>query len=162
MINMVYTSCKKQIVFDDYVDEVKEYNAYYVEVCEHCRNKHKDILATRVDDSGSPWGTCFVKGCNNEADYYVDFNKDEVEFFDEADNGYYEAVEVCPHCDSENVYPMWDTEILGFVAVCKHCGKEILLCDECQHTILQDGEVHDCDWCKTECGGKCQRGCTKD
>ncbi len=80
----------------------------------------------------------------------------------ELNNEYFEAVEVCPHCDSENVYPMWDTEVSGFVAVCKTCGKEILLCDECQHTILQDGEVHDCDWCKTKCGGKCHRGCTKD
>ena len=77
-------------------------------------------------------------------------------------NTYYEAVEVCPHCDSENVYPMWNTEVSGFVAVCKTCGKEIFLCDECQHTILQDGEVHDCDWCQTECGGKCHRGCTKN
>lgn len=77
-------------------------------------------------------------------------------------NYYYEAVEVCPHCMSENTYPMWDTEVSGFVAVCKTCGKEIMLCDECQHTILQDGEVHDCDWCKTECGGKCHRGCTRD
>lgn len=75
---------------------------------------------------------------------------------------YFEAVEVCPHCMSENTYPMWDTEVDGFVAVCKYCGKEIFLCDECQHTILEDGEVHDCDWCKTECGGKCHRGCTKD
>ena len=76
--------------------------------------------------------------------------------------GYFEAVEVCPHCMSENTYPMWNTEVSGFVAVCEYCGKEIFLCDECQHTILQDGEVHDCDWCKTECGGKCHRGTTRD
>ena len=44
---------------------------------------------------------------------------------------------------------------------CKYCGKEIFLCDECQHTILVDGEVHDCDWCKTDCGGKCHRGITR-
>lgn len=78
------------------------------------------------------------------------------------DNDYFEAVEVCPHCDSENVYPMWNTEVSGFVAVCKTCGKEIFLCDECQHTILKDGEVHNCDWCRIECGGKCHRGITKD
>ena len=78
------------------------------------------------------------------------------------EDGYFEAVEVCPHCGNENVYPMWDTEVSGFVAVCKHCGKEIFLCDECQHTILEDGEVHDCDWCQIECGGKCHRGCTRD
>ena len=68
---------------------------------------------------------------------------------------YFEAVEVCPHCDSENAYPMWDTEVSGFVAVCKYCGKEIMLCDECH-------DYSGCDWCKTECGGKCYRGITKD
>jgi hypothetical protein len=78
------------------------------------------------------------------------------------EDGYFEAVEVCPHCDSENVYPMWDTEVSGFVAVCKTCGKEIFLCDECQHTVCEDGEPHDCDWCRTECGGKCHRGRTRD
>lgn len=75
-------------------------------------------------------------------------------------NNYFEAVEVCPHCDSENVYPMWDTEISGFVAVCWHCGKEILLCDECMHADTNPDRY--CDWCKTECGGICFRGCTKD
>lgn len=76
------------------------------------------------------------------------------------DNNYFEAVEVCPHCDSENVYPMWDTEVSGFVAVCKVCGKEIFLCDECMHA--EDNPKMHCDWCKTECGCKCFRGCTKD
>lgn len=75
---------------------------------------------------------------------------------------YYEVVEICPHCDNENIYPMWNTEISGFIAKCKYCGEEILLCDECQHTILQDGEVHNCDWCRTPCGGKCHRGETKN
>ena len=39
------------------------------------------------------------------------------------DNIYFEAVETCPHCEKENVYPMWDANIKGFVAVCKYCGK---------------------------------------
>ena len=95
-------------------------------------------------------------------DRFDEMEKLSEALFGKEEDMYFEAVEVCPHCDSENVYPMWDTEVSGFVAVCKTCGKEIFLCDECQHTILQDGEVHDCDWCKTECGGKCHRGCTKD
>ena len=89
-------------------------------------------------------------------------NLKPIETIENNNDYYYEAVEICPHCDSENIYPMWNTEVDGFVAVCKHCGEEILLCDECQHTILQDGEPHDCDWCKTECGGKCHRGCTRN
>lgn len=75
---------------------------------------------------------------------------------------YFEVVEICPHCLQENVYPMWDTEVNGFVAPCKGCGAEILLCDECQHTVCKDGEVHDCDWCETKSGGKCHRGETKN
>lgn len=80
---------------------------------------------------------------------------------------YFEAVEVCPHCMSENVYPNWDVNEKGFVAKCNHCGKEIFLCDEC---IRHEDELNKnscgcdwgCDWCKTECGGMCFRGATKD
>ena len=77
------------------------------------------------------------------------------------ENIYFEAVEVCPHCEGENVYPMWDVNEKGFVVVCEHCGKEILLCDECIH---HEDELNKnscgCDWCETECGGKCFRGIT--
>lgn len=75
-------------------------------------------------------------------------------------NNYFEAVEVCPHCDKENIYPMWNVDVKGFVAICNHCGKEIMLCDECMHR--DDNEDMRCDWCKTSCGGKCFRGITKD
>ena len=75
-------------------------------------------------------------------------------------NTYYEAVEMCPHCETENVYPMLDVEEKGFVAVCKTCGKEIFLCDECMHS--EDNLCMNCDWRKTECGGKCFRGTTRD
>lgn len=73
-------------------------------------------------------------------------------------NNYFEAVEVCPHCDSENIYPMWDTAKLGYVANCQCCGKQIMLCDECFHS--EDNGLQKCDWCVTECGGKCFRGIT--
>lgn len=75
-------------------------------------------------------------------------------------NYYFEAVETCPHCDNENVYPMWDVSVKGYIAVCEHCGKEIFLCDECMHA--EDNEGMSCDWCKTDCGGKCFRGKTRD
>ena len=75
-------------------------------------------------------------------------------------NNYFEAVEMCPHCGEENVYPMWDVEVKGYVAVCQHCGKEIFLCDECMH--MEDNPCMNCDWCKTDCGGKCFRGITRD
>ena len=80
MRNMVYISKRgRKIVFDDYVDNTVDYASYWVEMCPHCHNKYKGILGNRVDDSGA-CATCSVKGCNNEARYYVDFNMDEVEF----------------------------------------------------------------------------------
>lgn len=62
-----------------------------------------------------------------------------------------EAVEVCPHCGSENVYFDWNIESQGFVAKCKFCGQQILLCDECCHA--PDNESRYCDWHATENGG---------
>lgn len=76
-------------------------------------------------------------------------------------NEYFESVEVCPHCDNENTYPMWDASVKGFVAICNHCGEEIMLCDECQHDVMETVGHHECDWCETVCGGKCHRGETK-
>lgn len=73
---------------------------------------------------------------------------------------YFEAVEVCPHCGNENIYPMWDMENNGYIAQCKNCGKEIFLCDECLHS--EDNKGQKCDWCETACGGKCFRGITKE
>lgn len=69
---------------------------------------------------------------------------------------YFEAVEVCPHCDSENIYPMWNVEKTGYIVTCKHCGKEIFLCDECLHAA--DNKTGKCDWQKIERCGKCFRG----
>ena len=81
-MDMIFKSeHNEKIVFDDYVDNTEEYDSYYVEMCEDCLNKHKDILGNRVDDGGA-CGICSVKGCNNVADYYVDFDKNEVEFVD--------------------------------------------------------------------------------
>lgn len=68
---------------------------------------------------------------------------------------FYEVVELCPTCMGENVL-QWNTEELGFVAYCKHCGEKMMLCDECLHTVLEDGEPHECDWCE-DCGGVCHR-----
>ena len=79
--NLVYTSDNgNKIVFDDYVDNTFEYNYYWVGMCKHCYDKHRDALGNRADDCGS--GFCSVVGCENEADYYVDFDMNEVEFND--------------------------------------------------------------------------------
>ena len=55
-----------------------------------------------------------------------------------------EAVETCPCCGSENVYPDWQAEKQGYVAVCENCGVEIMLCNECLHA--DDNQARRCDW----------------
>ena len=70
----------KNIVFDDFVDNTEEYDSYYVEMCPYCYNKYKNVLDRRVDDGGAACGTCSVKSCENESDYYVDFDMNEVSF----------------------------------------------------------------------------------
>ena len=87
MEDMIYTSKRgKRIIFDDFCDESEEYGTFWVEMCPHCHNKYKGILGNRCDDRGSAQGTCSVEGCENEADYYVDFARDEVEVMDDANN----------------------------------------------------------------------------
>lgn len=81
--NLVYTSKRgKQIVFDDFCDDYandEEFPPFiWVEMCPHCHRKYRGILGGRCDDGGSAQGTCSVKGCDNTANYYVDFNPNEV------------------------------------------------------------------------------------
>ena len=73
---------------------------------------------------------------------------------------YFEEVEVCPFCDSENTYPMWDVDEKCFVAKCQYCGEEIFLCDACQHYPDNSNEIPCCNWTKTKSGGSCYRGVT--
>lgn len=75
---------------------------------------------------------------------------------------YFEEVEVCPFCDNENIYPTWDVDEKGFIARCQHCGEEMFLCDACQHYPDNNYEIPYCDWKKTENGGSCCRGTTRN
>ena len=59
------------------------------------------------------------------------------------------AIETCPHCDYENWYEESDIMNNPFMAVCKNCGKTIMLCDRCFHS--EDNEEMRCDWCETGC-----------
>ena len=77
MKNLVYTSkTGKQIVFDDWTKD-DEYNSGWVSMCPSCHRKYRGILGNRCDDCGSGW--CSVKGCERQADWYVDFSPSEVE-----------------------------------------------------------------------------------
>ena len=70
-------------------------------------------------------------------------------------NDIWGATELCPNCETENFYPEWDAEKQGYIAICKGCGKEIFLCDECLNADDNPGQY--CDW--NSC--KCHRGETK-
>lgn len=66
------------------------------------------------------------------------------------------AVEVCPYCGHENIYPNLDAASVGYVAECEECGNKIFLCDECSHADDNPGQK--CDWSASGCVGKCFRG----
>ncbi|MCC2255559.1 hypothetical protein LKD70_14235 [Ruminococcus sp. CLA-AA-H200] len=55
-----------------------------------------------------------------------------------------EAVEACPYCMQENVFPNYDVEKQGYIVQCKHCGGQMMLCDECLHA--DDNPTSQCDW----------------
>jgi hypothetical protein len=77
-MRMVY----KGITFDDYVHDhdTEENDFYWVEICDECYRKYKDVFGEgRIDNGGSGVACCGVEGCtSNKAGIYVDFRADEV------------------------------------------------------------------------------------
>ena len=49
--------------------------------------------------------------------------------------------EMCPHCEHE-VEIDWNVNELGFETTCPHCGKKLMLCDECQNQPIPPT----CNW----------------
>ena len=64
----------KGIIFDDWTDNGE---GYWTQICPQCKEKYHSLLGNRIDECGS--GICGIKGCNNEAECYVDFYKKEIE-----------------------------------------------------------------------------------
>ena len=60
----------KEIKFDDYTLKSEDDLNDWSQICQHCVDKY-NINKEVLDDAGS--GICGVEGCENEADYYVDF-----------------------------------------------------------------------------------------
>lgn len=60
------------VCFDDFAKN--EDGRYWDYICKDCAKKH-GISETLLDDAGQ--GTCSVAGCQNEADYYIDFPEEE-------------------------------------------------------------------------------------
>lgn len=71
----------------------------------------------------------------------------------------WEINEWCQNCERENSI-QWNTETMGYVATCQHCGEKLMFCDECQHEYDAEKDefvfVDNCDWCG-DAGGVCFR-----
>lgn len=78
MIKMMFAPAgvEKRIMCDDFTHN-EDFHTYWTNMCESCRKKYGEILGERVSESGSN-AICGVAGCDNESDYYVDFNESEV------------------------------------------------------------------------------------
>lgn len=65
------------------------------------------------------------------------------------------VTEWCSECENE-VEMTWDTDVSGYAAFCPHCGKRLMLCDECKHS--EDNSTGICDWSEGADGdGHCFR-----
>lgn len=70
-------------------------------------------------------------------------------------NEKYTVNEYCPFCDSD-IEMTWDVPADGYEAFCPHCGKKLMLCDECLHS--EDNTGQRCDFTEGEDGkGHCHR-----
>lgn len=77
----------------------------------------------------------------------------EVDFFDseitdmtvepEDNDRTYIVTEPCPNC-GEEIEMRWNTDELGYEAVCPVCGERLMLCDECLHS--EDNPGGKCDF----------------
>jgi len=65
----------KGITFDDFVDDRDDFRVpkYWSQVCESCYRKYADKLSSCADGAFG-YGICGVEGCENAAEYYVDFD----------------------------------------------------------------------------------------
>lgn len=66
-----------KVIFDDF-DRAEE--AYWSTMCVDCKKKYGALMIGKFDNCCAIQQICGVKGCGNEADFYVDFHEDEVEF----------------------------------------------------------------------------------
>jgi hypothetical protein len=114
---------RTNVAFDDSTinDDDPDYD-YWTQVCQDCATAHNIPV---VDNSGS--GICGVVGCNNEANYYYDFNakntKEEVgmdinDCIDYLENAY-------PFKDERVIMRIWDESVLGTMVMLADPDKDL-------------------------------------
>jgi len=90
------------VVFDDYTENAKgDGYGHWTQICQGCVDKH-GIDKSLLDEAGQ--GICGVQGCENKADYYLDFPKEA-------------AAERCRVCNNPNL------QQAGACKVCPVCGE---------------------------------------
>ena len=139
-----FNSINRQFAFDYYGGQhlrIYDFDESFMEK-DDAERRINQILTSIFDVS---YDTCLLLVQWNEDKCLVEDAREQENLNVET-----EAVECCPHCDCENVYPNWDVKTQGYVAKCKGCGEDILLCDECLHADDNPGQK--CDWSK-------ERGC---
>ena len=73
---MIYESKTGDTVkFDDY--EQEDTGATWVAICKDCWKKYKDTLENAKHSPASCISVCYVKDCRNEAEFYIDFTKEQ-------------------------------------------------------------------------------------
>ena len=76
--HMIFTSeDKTEVVFDDFNNDE---SGCWSAMCVDCKKKYGALMIGKFDNCCAVQQICGVKGCGNEADFYVDFHKDEVRF----------------------------------------------------------------------------------
>lgn len=120
------------------------------------------FLANR-DTISIPKGGEYIEGTFNLGSDDPEIQKRFADILDEEEPVETEAVECCPFCEGESVFPNWDVETQGYIAKCQHCSEVIFLCDECLHA--EDNTGGRCDWHEEEHDGEtwgiCFRGTAK-
>lgn len=72
------------VAFDDFTRD--EYG-YWSQICQHCADKYK--INFNILYSLDPWladdghGICGVSGCENQADFYIDFEESTIKIIGE-------------------------------------------------------------------------------
>jgi len=131
----VATTCTIDLATGNILD-IKQTDVDGLDVCEReyivLNDEQVDVLK---DDDGVPW----VRLEGAQRDKLLPGQEDS--------DRTYVVTEWCGNCENEVEIHGWDTDRDGFQAFCPHCGKPLMLCDECNHAPDYRG----CNW--SDCAG---------
>ena len=71
----------KNVIFEDVELKTEDGLNDWSGICQECIDRY-NIDKNKLDDAGQ--GCCMVLGCENDADYYIDFEDGEIQEINEA------------------------------------------------------------------------------